>query len=190
MAMAADTERKAAPPLPETKPSTLRRWAARKTLAQQAPDPAAPAEPPARVLTDADMPPVESLGKDSDYSMFFSPGVSEALRNRALHKLFRSGLFDELCPLESEYYDFTGEEVLEAGLAQKLAAAVRGEVERLDETLRDELFEGDKPGPVVAAAETPSVPATEPETLSPIKAKRPGAGRRAAQGVHHGKRHR
>jgi hypothetical protein len=39
-------------------------------------------------LTDADMPPVESLHAESDLSMFFSPGVSEALRKRALRHFF------------------------------------------------------------------------------------------------------
>ena len=39
-------------------------------------------------LTDADMPPLESLGEESDYSGFLSPEVSEALRKKALRKMF------------------------------------------------------------------------------------------------------
>lgn len=39
------------------------------------------------VLTDDDMPPIESLDESSDFSMFLSPGVSERLRHAALTKL-------------------------------------------------------------------------------------------------------
>ena len=39
-------------------------------------------------LTDADMPPVESLDETSDYAPFMSPGVSQQLRTQALRRLF------------------------------------------------------------------------------------------------------
>lgn len=45
-------------------------------------------------LTDADMPPIESLNEDSDYSGFLSPKVSEILHKQALHKLFHSPDFN------------------------------------------------------------------------------------------------
>ena len=64
------------------------------------------------LLTDADMPPVESLTESSDFSQFLSEGVSDALRRKALRKLFalpefniRDGLndydddFSEFIPL-------------------------------------------------------------------------------------------
>lgn len=38
---------------------------------------------------DADMPPVETLDQNSDYSQFLSPKVSEKLRQAALRKLFQ-----------------------------------------------------------------------------------------------------
>ena len=41
-----------------------------------------------RQLTDADMPPVDSLNETSDFAAFMSPGISEQLRVRALRKLF------------------------------------------------------------------------------------------------------
>jgi hypothetical protein len=52
-----------------------------------------PAEDPQQVkaqrqLTDADMPPVDSLDEKSDFAAFMSPGVSEQLRVQALRKLF------------------------------------------------------------------------------------------------------
>ena len=46
------------------------------------------------LLTDADMPAIDSLTEDSDYSGFFSPKVSEALRKQALRKLFHSPMFN------------------------------------------------------------------------------------------------
>ena len=51
-------------------------------------------EPEPTPLTDEDMPPLESLDQDSDYSGFLSPGVSENLRQLALRKLFRSAKFN------------------------------------------------------------------------------------------------
>ncbi len=45
-------------------------------------------------LTDAHMPPIDSLTEDSDFSGFLSPGVSEALRKRALRKLFTGAVFN------------------------------------------------------------------------------------------------
>jgi hypothetical protein len=182
--MADDTERKAPP---EAKPTALRRWAVRKSAAQHPTVPPVPAEPPARVLTDADMPPIESLGKDSEYGMFFSPGVSESLRTRALQKLFRCGLYDELCPLESEYYDFRGEEVLETGVAQKLAAAVRA-AERPEESSRGELIDEGKPVTAAAATEKQATPPTESLSVHEPETKRSGVRRRTAKGAHHGKR--
>ena len=108
----------------------LRRWARRRRevareaqadaearardISEQAPDirqsvgdsldPAAVEE---KALTDEDMPPLDSLGEDSDYSDFLSPGVSEALRRRALRKLFSSAVFNIPDGLDDYDDDFT-----------------------------------------------------------------------------------
>ncbi len=58
-------------------------------------------------LTDADMPPLESLDANSDYSPFFSEGVSKQLRNLALKKLFFSGKFASRDGLDDYDDDFT-----------------------------------------------------------------------------------
>jgi hypothetical protein len=74
-------------------------------------EPVADGESPAagpRVLTDADMPPIESLTENSDYSVFLSPGVSEELRRAALRKLFRLPMFSTCGELDGEYYDCRG----------------------------------------------------------------------------------
>lgn len=49
------------------------------------------ADPPAEVEDpNADLPPIESLEKDSDYTAFLRPGVAPELRKQALAKLWRS----------------------------------------------------------------------------------------------------
>lgn len=88
---------------PEDGDGFLGRWSRRKLAARSgdpvatepgpeapAPEPEAAVGPPeeTRELTDADMPPLESLTADSDFSGFFSPKVSEELRRLALRKLF------------------------------------------------------------------------------------------------------
>ena len=60
-----------------------------------------------KVLTDEDMPALDSLGEDSDYSGFLSPGVSEGLRRRALRKLFSSAVFNVPDGLDDYDDDFT-----------------------------------------------------------------------------------
>ena len=64
---------------------------------------------PEVLLTDADMPPVESLSKDSDYSGFLSPGVSEDLRRAALRRLWRvadTPFIDDLDVYAGDYTQF------------------------------------------------------------------------------------
>ena len=60
-----------------------------------------------KVLTDEDMPPLDGLDENSDYSGFLSPGVSEALRRRALRKLFSSAVFNIPDGLDDYDDDFT-----------------------------------------------------------------------------------
>jgi hypothetical protein len=61
---------------------------------------------PGKVLTDQDMPPLESLDEGSDYSGFLSPGVSDALQRLALRKLFSAARFqvrDGLDDYDTDY---------------------------------------------------------------------------------------
>lgn len=60
-----------------------------------------------RVLTDEDMPPIESLDENSDYSLFMSKGVSEKLRRMALRKLFSGAAFNIRDGLDDYDDDFT-----------------------------------------------------------------------------------
>jgi hypothetical protein len=105
-------------PLKESHESFLERWSRRKrgaTDAEEAgsivagPEPAAAREAEAETppLADADLPPIESLGDDDDYSDFLSEGVSESLRQAALRRLFRSPKFNVTDGLDDYAEDFT-----------------------------------------------------------------------------------
>ena len=76
-------------------------------VAGSAGDASEPAAVEEQVLTDADMPPLDSLDENSDYSGFLSTGVSEALRRRALRKLFSSAVFNIPDGLDDYDDDFT-----------------------------------------------------------------------------------
>ena len=101
----------------------LERWSRRKLETQhdspdvaagelrEANSPAPLADEPEQVLTDADMPPIESLGEDSDYAPFLSPGVSDDLRQQAMRKLFTQPEFnvtDGLNDYDEDYTQFAG----------------------------------------------------------------------------------
>jgi hypothetical protein len=98
--------------------SILRRWSRRKQEAAQETRAAEQAAPidiedslgtavPIETLTDADMPPIESLDEDSDYSAFMSEGVSDELRNLALRKLFKAPVFNIRDGLDEYDEDYT-----------------------------------------------------------------------------------
>jgi hypothetical protein len=99
----------------------LSRWSRRKSESHQEaaamPEPSgepseadpdqAASEAPTKDLTDEDMPPLEELDQDADFSPFMSKGVSEALRQTALRKLFRSAKFNVCDGLDDYAEDYT-----------------------------------------------------------------------------------
>ena len=109
----------------DSKESVLSRWSRRKLEADQLapaieesvpPESAAGLTMPAieevdavdkPVLTDADMPDIESLNEDSDFSGFMSAGVSDELRNLALRKLFKAPVFNIRDGLDEYDEDYT-----------------------------------------------------------------------------------
>ena len=59
-----------------------------------------------KVLTDRDMPPLDSLNEESNYSGFLSPGVSDSLHRLAMRKLFGAAKFqvrDGLDDYDTDY---------------------------------------------------------------------------------------
>ena len=65
-----------------------------------------------KLLCDEDMPDLDSLDEDSDYSGFLSPGVSEKLRQLALRKLFQGQSFNLCDGLDDYDEEFTSFEKL------------------------------------------------------------------------------
>jgi hypothetical protein len=111
------------------KESALSRWSRRKQDAAKAP----PVDEPVAIdtaeaslseplsdevvpepapLTDADMPDIDSLAEDSDFTGFMSPGVSDELRNLALRKLFHAPVFNIRDGLDEYDEDYTSFEKL------------------------------------------------------------------------------
>ena len=95
--------------------SFLSRWSRRKTddkvhsddpQSSDVADGASTEGSPEPAATDADMPPLESLGEDSDYSGFLSPEVSDKLRQTALRKLFHGKAFNIVDGLDDYDDDF------------------------------------------------------------------------------------
>ncbi len=139
----------------ESKESPLSRWSRRKAEAQQVEEalqeevkpaldaetafPAEIEEPP--VLTDADMPDLDTLDENSDYSGFMSKGVSEELRNLALRKLFRSSVFNIRDGLDEYDEDYTTFEKL----GDIVTCDMKHHIEKEQQRLREKLAEQGEP---------------------------------------------
>lgn len=134
------------PTAPVTDPDEgfLSRWSRRKRQARSLADdelPAVPApvEPAVELreederpaLTDAELPPLETLDENSDYSGFLSPGVSDALRQRALRKLFASNKFQFRDGLDDYDDDYRSFEPLRGVLTADMRHRLEMESERL-----------------------------------------------------------
>lgn len=149
-----------------TEDGFLSRWSRRKSRVDQ-PEPAGepgevvpgrsePADPagdtepigndsrePERVKTDDDMPDLDTINETSDMSDFFSPGVSEELRNQALRRLFRMAKFNVTDGLD----DYAGDYRNFAPLGDIVTSDMRHRMERDRERQEelDELARGEEP---------------------------------------------
>lgn len=103
----------------------------------------------------AELPPIDSLGKDSDYSPFMRKGVPQALRLAALRKLWASDpVLAAPDPLDFHNVDYT--HLAAPGQVVKTTyQAGRGFVDAVEKTA-DKLAGADQPGGVkVADSKTP-----------------------------------
>jgi hypothetical protein len=108
---------------------------------------------PAQVTPDAappvvELPDLERLDQDSDYSAFLTPGVDAALRKRALRKLFSSPKFNVFDGLDTYRDDFTSF----PPLGDVVTADMRHHLERLAKELAARTE--DAPPPAAVATET------------------------------------
>lgn len=159
----------------------LARWSERKQSARQGtvlpvdpplqaaePEAAKPsAEPPPEpVLTDADMPPLDSLDGRSDYSGFLSRGVSAALRRQALAQLFHSPHLNVTDGLDDFAEDYTGFEsmgdLITADMRHQVEVAARRLAKHATRAPEEEAGRHDAADPVDASAE-PLPEAEQPE---------------------------
>ena len=141
----------------DSKESVLSRWSRRKHEAREALDEQTPpvsaddvsvelppsgaaAEKAEPALTDADMPAIESLTDESDFSPFMSPGVSDELRNLALRKLFRAPVFNIRDGLDEYDDDFTSFEKL----GDIVTSDMKHQIEMQQQKLREKLAQEDE----------------------------------------------
>jgi hypothetical protein len=168
------------PPVAEPEEGVLRRWSRRKararadtptqiedtvtTEAASGCEPVPPQTPP-DALTDADMPSLESLDEDSDYSGFMSPGVSEELRQLALHRLFHLPKFNVCDGLDDYDDDFRGF----AALGDVITADLSHRMEHAAETAKAQVRAA-SPGDAgeVAAPDTMAANGGEEEPQEPL----------------------
>jgi hypothetical protein len=108
------------------------------------------------VLTDADMPAIESLTEDSNFSQFMSSGVSDKLRNLALRKMFKAPFFNIRDGLDEYDGDYTSFE--------KLGDIVTSDMRHQMEIEAQKKLEAE------ARAMVESEPGVEPESMTASEA--------------------
>jgi hypothetical protein len=131
----------------------LARWSERKRAAAVPPEEVAPPddtrEPPVagtgarqpatveaqKALTDQDMPSLESLNEESDYSGFLSPGVSDGLQRLALRKLFGAAKFQVRDGLDDYDTDYNLLQPLRRVLAGVTQDELTQQLQRVNEKL-------------------------------------------------------
>lgn len=178
--------------------SLFRRWSDRKRRARAGqavdPDPAMTlSEPPSqaaedaeekpeRVLSDEDMPPLESLTEDSDYSGFFSPGVSEHLRRAALRKLFSSAKLNVVDGLDDYAEDYRSFEALGDIITSDMRFDMERKAEREKQAL-DEVENEVAAGNEVAASDAePEAGEIDESTEAPADVQGDDGERHVARG--------
>jgi len=102
----------------------LSRWSRRKRdRVQSAPEPTHPARPESPEAPPPELPTIDSLTHDSDFSGFMHKSVDDKLRRAALRKLFSDPSFNIADGLDEYNEDFTLLETLAEGAAAGLEHA-------------------------------------------------------------------
>jgi hypothetical protein len=129
----------------------LSRWSQRKAMAREGvelPDePELPEQPPVvdgagvdnppaevepeNTEAPVELPPLESLDENSDYSAFLNKDVSPDLRQKALRKLFQSPKFNVRDGLDDYDLDFSNPEPLGNIVTAEMRYRIKAELERL-----------------------------------------------------------
>ena len=146
----------------------------------------------------ASLPPIEALTAQSDFSVFLRPGVPSVLRNAALRRMWSldPAIRDYIGPADYQW-DFNAPGGLPFGFAEelrgdvgKLLAQAIGKLEPPEEEAEAEAITesaeppslpvaGPEEEPVPGASEAPmveSLPASQPEEVSPLPSRRRHGG--------------
>ena len=119
-----------------------------------------------------ELPPIESLGEDSDYAAFLAAGVPADVQREALRKLFRSPKFNVRDGLDDYDLDFSSPEPLGDIVTAEMRHRLRQELERLagldrDDDDEDESAMKDAAAPTAAAATADSDEREQPADREP-----------------------
>jgi hypothetical protein len=115
----------------DPEPLSLSRWSRRKLAASTAPTnaPAAPVvtaavapapSSPAPGAAANQLPSIDSLGFDSDFTAFLRPEVDETLKRAALKQLFRDPRFNVMDGLDTYIDDYTKADPIEPGVLAEM----------------------------------------------------------------------
>lgn len=157
----------------ESQEPFLSRWSRRKEEARQpvappASAPAADAKGPA-----PELPPVDQLTPESDFSAFFHPKVGEDVRRAALKKLFSDPHFNVMDGLDVYIDDYSKTEPIPAAMlaglrqAQMILASAKEDTDERERKERAQIAQAQSLEPPAApsaadGADTQSSPATVP----------------------------
>jgi hypothetical protein len=119
-----------------------------RDVAAQDPVPEEPAQAPVAV----ELPDLDTLSEDSDYSAFMSPGVDADLRRKALRKLFSSPKFNVCDGLDDYCDDYTTFE----SLGDIVTADMKYHIERVARAAAKALEEAGQRDEVTALAAAPA----------------------------------
>jgi len=115
--------------------------------------PEAGEDDPRAALTDADMPPMDSIDEDTDMSGFFSPKVSRAVKQAALKKFFHSPMFNIVDGLDDYDDDFRNFEALGDIITSDMRSQMDREAERVREAAAKDAESSESAGPEEIGAE-------------------------------------
>ena len=178
MARQPTNEPKATPVAADADESFVQRWARLKEEAREAPAAkgAVPAPPPGAGAPADDrkdddkppvegkpfdlthLPPIESLTKESDFSLFMRPEVPDDMRNKALRRLWAlDAALAEPDWLEMYMVDFNDVPTFPEGLKNTLYQVGKGYIDKIDSDKKTPEATGtpaDRAAPVASASET------------------------------------
>ena len=158
---------------------SLSRWSRRKleaTAEAATPQPAAPlhaaasapAGAPSAPAAVPELPSVDSLSFDSDFTRFLRPEVDETLKRAALKQLFRDPRFNVMDGLDTYIDDYTKADPIEQGVLEEMLQRFSAVASTTSPPVEDATTPQAVPSgiPAVSARAAESVPAASDKSAS------------------------